>query len=246
MAAERDMFSISRVGPAMRRGLFAAGMAAAVMVAGLPAGAHTPESGLDPSVTLTVSPDDALTDGQNVWVSGTGFPANTAGLIRECGGSVAAPECDTVLSGFFITTATGDFPPTPMTVNRVITTFASTTYNCSVQACALVADAGGKSSRHHISFAGAGTSTPTTSATTVPGTTTAPGATTVPPQTTIPSNTTVPPPTTTPPTTTPPTTTPPLPIPNLLCAILQPISNLLGGLLNGLLAALGCPPPVVG
>ena len=92
--------------------------------------------------------------------AGTGFPANTSGLIRECGGSVAAPECDTILSGFFITTATGDFPPTPMTVNRVITTFGSTTYNCSVQACALVADAGGKSSRHHISFAGAGTSHP--------------------------------------------------------------------------------------
>lgn len=225
MAAGRGRFSISRVGPGVRRGLFASGLAAAVLVAGLPAGAHTPEHGLDPSVTLTVSPDDALTDGQNVWVTGTGFPANAAGLIRECGGSVAVPECDTVVQGFFSTNSAGEIPPSPMTVNRVINTF-TTSYNCGVQACALVADAGGKSSRHHISFGGAGTIMPTSSSSSSSSSTTpttAGGPTTVP--TTIPTATTVP------------------LLPNLLCAILQPISDLLGGILNGLLAALGCPPP---
>ncbi len=236
MADGRGGFSISRFGPGVRRGLFVAGLAAALLVGGLPAGADGPESGLDPSVTLTVNPDDNLTDGQSVMVSGAGFPANVPGLIRECGGSVAAPACDTVVSGIFLTGGDGTFPPTPMTVNRVITTFASTTFNCGVQACAIVADAGGKSSRHHITFAGAGTVIPTTSPTTGPPPTTAPPATTIPGATTLPPPTTVPPVTTVP----PPTT---IPITNLLCALLQPISNLLGGILNGLLAALGCPVP---
>ena len=137
-------------------------------MAGLPAGADTPETGLDPNVTLTVNPDDGLSDGQTVMVTGTGFAPNAAGLIRECAGSVALPECDTVVSGIFFTDASGVIPPSPMTVNRVITTF-TTTYNCGISACALVAAAGGKSSRHHISFAGAGTIPPTSSPTTVPG-----------------------------------------------------------------------------
>ena len=232
--------SISRIGPGLRQGLFVAGLAGALLVAGLPAGAHTPETGSDPTVTLTVNPDEGLTDGQTVTVTGTGFPANASGLIRECGGSVALPECDTIVSGFFITDGAGAIPPSPMTVNRVITTF-TTTYNCGVQACALVATAGGKSSRHHISFAGAGTVPPTTSATTVPGATTvpttAPGATTVP--TTVPGATTVP-------TTVPPSTTIPPAPENLLCAIVralgQALPGILGGLANGLLSLLGCAP----
>ena len=237
MASGRGMFSISRKGSRARGALVLVGLTGAVLVAGLPANAHTPEHGLDPTVTLTVYPDDALTDGQNVFVTGTGFPANQAGLIRECAGSVAAPECDTIVQGIFFTSPTGEIPPSPMTVNRVVNTFA-TSYNCGVQSCALVADAAGKSSRHHITFAAAGTVMPTTTPTTIGGATTVPtipGQTTIPGPTTIPSATTVPPP--------PTTIGLPPQVPNLLCAILQPISNLLGGLLNGLLVALGCLPP---
>ncbi len=218
------------VGPGPRRGMFVAGLLVAVLGAVLPAWAHGPESGSNPNVTLTVNPDTA-SDQQVVMVTGAGFPPNAAGLIRQCAGSIVAPECDTVVSGFFTTTSTGAIDPSPMTVQRVIHTF-TTTYNCSVQACALVATAGGASSQHHITILGAGTSVPTS--TSIP-TSTSP--TTAPTQTTAP-------PTTTPPTTVPPPTTTLLPpITNLLCAILGPVSALLGGLLDGLLTALGCPPP---
>ncbi len=227
MATGRGAFSISGLRAGVRKGFFVAGLAAVVVVAGLPAGADSPEFGADPNVKLTVSPSDGLTDGQTVMVSGTGFGANSAGLIRECGGSAAVPECDTTLSGIFFTDANGAFPPSPMTVNRVITSFV-TSFNCGAQACALVADAGGKSSRHHISFAGAGTVGPTSS--TSPTSTSS--TSTIPPGSTVP--TTLPP-------SSPTTTTPLGPIVNLLCAILQPVSDLLGGLLDGLTAALGCP-----
>ena len=143
MTDGRGVFSGSRFGSGLRQGLFVVGLAAALLVAGLPAGADTPETGLDPNVTLTVNPDDGLSDGQTVMVTGTGFAPNAAGLIRECAGSVAVPECDTVVSGIFFTDASGVIPPSPMTVKRVITTF-TTTYNCGISACALVAAAGGK------------------------------------------------------------------------------------------------------
>jgi len=239
MTDRRGKFSGSRFGSGLRQGLFVVGLAAALFVAGLPAGADSPETGLDPNVTLSVNPDDGLSDGQTVTVTGTGFAPNAAGLIRECAGSVALPECDTVVSGIFFTDASGVIPPSPMTVKRVITTF-TTTYNCGISACALVATAGGKSSRHHISFAAAGTVPPTSSPTTVPGVTTVP-PTTAPQQTTIPGVTTIPPPTTLP----PPTTIAP-PQENILCAIIralgQALPSLLGGLADGLLRLLGCAP----
>ena len=234
----RGVFSGSRFGSGLRQGLFVVGLAATLVVAGLPAAADTPETGLDPNVTLSVNPDDGLSDGQTVTVTGTGFAPNAAGLIRQCAGSVALPECDTVVSGIFFTDGSGVIPPSPMTVKRVITTF-TTTYNCGISACALVATAGGKSSRHHISFAGAGTVPPTSSPTTVPGVTTVP-PTTAPQQTTVPGVTTIPPPTTVPPTTIQP------PQENILCAIIralgQALPSLLGGLADGLLRLLGCAP----
>ncbi len=222
--------------PGVRWGLFVAGLVVAVVGAGLPAGADTPETGTDPTVVLTVSPDDGLTDGQTVHLVGTGFPATTSGRIRQCAGSVAVPECDTVLGGIFTTDGAGNITQAVMTVQRVITTY-TTTYNCGVTTCYLVADGGGKSSRHHISFAGAGT---------VPGpTTTTGGATTVPPPTTVAPPTTVPPATTVaPPTTVPPD--PPPPDEGILCSIVralgQALPGLLGGLADFLLDLLGCAP----
>ena len=70
----------------MRRGITAAGLAVAVLVFVLPAFADTPESGSDPSVTLAVAPNDFVGSGQTVSVTGAGFPANTPGVIRQCGG----------------------------------------------------------------------------------------------------------------------------------------------------------------
>lgn len=147
------------------------GLAVALCLAVLPALADTPESGLDPNVTLTVTPSDFLTDGQVVTVTGAGFTPNTAGTTRECGGTVAAPQCDLTVMASFVTTASGEIPPTSVTVERIIDT-GTTTFNCGVQACALVATAGERTSQHHIRMAGAGTSVPTTTSTTAPTTTT--------------------------------------------------------------------------
>jgi|GEM_PF-5125966 len=224
-----------RVRPGVRRALLVAALASGVVVAALPAGAEGPETGLDPTVSLTVNPDHGLSDGQTVTVTGAGFPANTSGLIRQCAGSVSLPECDTVVSGFFLTGPNGEISITPMTVQRVITTF-NTTYNCAITACALVADAGGRSSRHHVSFAGAGT---------VPPPTTSPPTTTGGP-TTLPPPTTTPPPTTVPPLIGPSTTTPVGE--NILCVIVRALGKalpgLLGALADALLRLLGCAPLV--
>ena len=230
MTDGRGKVSICRIGSGARQLLFVAGLAVAVLVAGLPAGADTPESGVDPHVTVTITPDDALSDGQTVFVSGTGFAPSASGKIRQCAGSVIAPECDTTLAGFFLTDADGAFSSAPMTVQRVITTF-STTYNCGVQACALVADTGTQISRHHVSFAAAGTVVSPTSTTPSTSTTLA-GGTTVPPTT---SSTTTPQATTIP---SPANVVPPPPQENILCAIIrslgQALPSLLGGLADGL------------
>ena len=239
---EFPMVRVGRLGAGSRRGLFVAGLAVAVLVAVLPAWAHTPETGLDPNVTLTVTPADGLSDGQTVTATGTGFAPNSSGLIRQCGGSVAAPECDTTIAATFITTATGAMPPTPVTVRRIITTW-TTSFNCSTQACALVATAAG-STRHHIGFASAGTVSSTTPTSSVPTTfvpTTFVPTTFVP--TTVSPTTAVP--TTFGPTTIPPSTTVP-PTGNLVCDILMALRGVLGGILSGLidglLAFFGCPP----
>ena len=159
----------------------------------------------------------------------------TAGVIRQCGGTVAAPQCDQAVAGQFHTGATRHLPATLVSVKRIINT-GSTTFNCGVQACALVATAGDKSAQHHISILGAGTSIPDTSSpATAPPTT----AGTIPPPTssTITTPTTIPPPTTT------------VPIPSgggLICDILGALRNalgggFLGGLLDGLLTLFNCP-----
>jgi hypothetical protein len=193
-----------------------------VVLAVLPASAETPETGVDPSATLTVSPSDALSDGQTVTVTGSGFPPNTAGIIRECGGSVAAPQCDLALIVPFVTTATGDIPPTSVTVKRIVDT-GTTTFNCGVQVCALVATAGERTSQHHIRMAGAGTVLPTS----------------VPPTSV--------PPTSVPPTSVTPTSVPPpsVPsVPDLVCplvrGLLEPLA-FLSEFISTLLALLGCP-----
>lgn len=145
-----------------RRGLVLAGLAVAVLLTVLPAFADTPETGTDPAVTLTVTPSDGLSDGQVVTVTGTGFPAGTAGTIRECGGTAAAPQCDLTVTAAFVTTANGTIPPTSVTVERIIDT-GTTTFNCGVQSCMLLASAGGRASQHHIRMAGPGTSIPSSS-----------------------------------------------------------------------------------
>jgi hypothetical protein len=157
--------------PRWRR-LGVAVLAFALLTLVLPAFADTPQTGTDPSVTLTVSPSTALSDGQVVTVTGTGFPGNSVGIIRQCGGTVTAPQCDPTTSTPFVTTAAGTIPPTAFATKRIVNTGA-TTFNCGVQTCFLLATAGPKSALHQVRMAGAGTvvTTSPTTTSTVPATT---------------------------------------------------------------------------
>ena len=217
--------SVDRRSVSSRRTFFLGGLAAVMLVAVLPAFADAPETGSDPVVTLTVTPSDFLSDGQAVTVTGTGFTPNTPGTIRQCAGPVTAPQCDPTVTASFVTTATGDVPPTSVTVERIINTGA-TTFNCGVQTCALVATAGDRTSQHHIRMTGAGTSVPTSSTST--------------------SIATVPPPGSVPPASNPPVTfTPVLPMAQLVCSILQALVEpfpFLRDLFTSLLGLFGCPP----
>ena len=168
---------LSGLSPGWRR-LGIAGLALVLLTLVLPAFADTPQTGADPSVTLNVSPSTGLADGQVVTVTGAGFAPGTVGTIRECAGTLTAPQCDLTTITPFVTTAEGTIPPTAVAVKRVVNTGA-TTFNCGVQACALVATAGAKSAQHQIRMAGAGTvvtTSPTTS--TGPTTTTSTGSST--------------------------------------------------------------------
>lgn len=153
----------SRLGVRWRR-LAVGGIVLVLMALMLPAFADTPQTGIDPSVTLTVSPSTGLADGQGVTVTGNGFPGGTVGIMRQCGGAVAAPQCDLTTTTPFFTTPAGAIPPTPFAVKRIVNTGA-TTFNCGVQACAIVATAGAKSSQHSVRMASAGTVLTTSSTT---------------------------------------------------------------------------------
>ncbi len=80
---------------------------------------------------------------------------------------------DLTVNVAFVTTATGDIPPTSVSVKRIIDT-GTTTFNCGVQACAMVAAAGGRTSQHHVRMAGAGTSVPTSATSTSTSSTSTP------------------------------------------------------------------------
>jgi hypothetical protein len=180
----------SRLGARWRR-LGMAGIVLALLALMLPAFADTPQTGVDPSVTLTVSPSTGLADGQRVTVTGTGFPAAAVGTMRQCGGAGPAVQCDLATMTPFVTTAAGAIPPTAFAVKRVVNTGA-TTFNCGVQACAIVATAGAKSSQHQVRMAGAGTVVTTSSTTTssVLSASTTTTTTSVPPTSTSSTSTT--------------------------------------------------------
>ncbi len=165
-----------------RRRAALAGLVLSLFVVVLPAFGDTPESGPDPNVTLTVTPDDLLADGQTVMVTGTGFPPNTAGTIRQCGVVAGVPQCDADVAATFTTGPSGEIPPTAVVVTRIVDT-GTTTFNCGVQACVLVATAGDRSSQHGVRILGAGTLLPsstTATSSTVPATTTTSTSSTVP------------------------------------------------------------------
>jgi hypothetical protein len=220
---------LGRVAPGVRRGLLVTVVAGAVLASGLPASANGPESGADPSVTMTVSPSDNLLDGQSVYATGSGWPTFADGIIRQCGITAAGPQCDQAVAGQFKTGAAPVLPKTLVQVKRYVNT-GTTTFNCGVQACALVATAGGKTSQHHIAILGAGTSSsidegPATTAGTMDTTTSTSPATTVPsPTTTVAGPGTA----------------------GLVCNLLTGLRGILGGLLAGLFDSLltffGCPP----
>ncbi len=157
-----------------RRRAALAGLVLSLFVVVLPAFGDTPEFGPDPNVTLTVTPDDLLANGQTVMVTGTGFPPNTAGTIRRCGVVAGTPQCDVDVAATFTTGPSGEIPPTAVTVTRIVDT-GSTTFNCGVQACVLVATAGDRSSQHGVRILGAGTLVPsstTATSSTMPASTT--------------------------------------------------------------------------
>ena len=174
MADRRASHAYPRRRPALRRSLALAGLVSVLLGVMLPAFGDTPETGPDPNVALTVTPDDMVSNGATVTVTGSGFPPNTPGVIRQCGGSAGAPQCDLDVAATFVTTASGDIPPTPVTVTRIVDTGA-TTFNRCVQACWLVATAGGRTSQHHVSVAAAGTVVPTSTPPTSTPPTTFPG-----------------------------------------------------------------------
>jgi hypothetical protein len=147
-----------------KRRLGVAGIVLVLLALMLPAFADTPQTGLDPSVTLTVSPSTGLADGQSVTVTGSGFPGSTVGTMRQCGGAVTTPHCDLTTTTPFVTTAAGAIVPTAFAVKRIVNTGA-TTFNCGVQACAIVATAGAKTSQHQVRMASAGTVLTTSSTT---------------------------------------------------------------------------------
>lgn len=204
--AERDTRPIGR-----RRAVLA-GLVLSLLVVVLPAFGDTPETGSDPNVTLTVTPDDLLAPGQTVMVTGTGFPPSTAGTIRQCGLVAGTPQCDLDVAATFTTGPSGEIPATAVTVTRIIDT-GSTTFNCGVQTCVLLATAGDRSSQHRFRILGAGTL--------LPSSTTA-------------TSSTVPTPTT--------TLLPSVPsLCAVVQAILEPFPSL-RGILDTLLGFLGCRP----
>ena len=157
------------------RRLGVAVLAFALLTLMLPAFADTPQTGTDPSVTLTVIPSTGLSDGQVVTVTGSGFPGNSVGIIRQCGGTVTAPQCDPTTSTPFVTTAAGTIPPTAFATKRIVNTGA-TTFNCGVQTCFLLATSGPRSAQHQVRMASAGTvvtssSSPTSTASSTTSTT---------------------------------------------------------------------------
>ena len=214
----------------MGSGLFVVGVAMAVLIAVVPAFGDTPESGPDPSVTLTVTPDDQLANGQTVTVTGTGFPPNSAGVIRQCGGSAAAPQCEPGIAAAFLTTSAGDIPPTSVTVERIVDT-GTTTFNCGVQQCFLVATAGGRTAQHHISILGAGTVVPTSTSSTSTSTTVTSSTSTSSTSTSTSTSST--------------TTTLPATAFDQVCRVLRALLvpfPFLGQLVGSLLAVLRCAP----
>ena len=233
--ADRSGFSIYRMRPASRRGLVvAAGLAVSLLTLVLPARADGPEWGTDPFVFMTVTPDDRLGDGQMVTVQAGPFPLFADVVVRECAPTALGPQCDQAALASVNVGSSGNLGPLTVTVKRIINT-GTTTFNCGVQACALVAFPNrGSWTQHHISFGSAGTSVPTTTDTTAPTTT---SATTVPNSSTTTIGTTIPGPTTT-------TLLPPAG--GLLCDLFRALRDALGGFLaglfDGLLNLFGCPP----
>ncbi len=226
--ADRIGAMLRRTSPAARRGVIVGGLAVALLTLMLPVRADNPEWGPSPFVFMTVTPDDALSDGQMVSVQAGPFPLHGTATVRQCTAGPQGPLCDPAVLASVGTGSSGNIGPLTVAVKRVIST-GSTTVNCGITPCSLVAfpDRGDEWTQHHISFAGAGTIVdPTTTSPTSPSTSTAPPTSTV---------TTTPTPTTS-------TTSVLSPLSGLLCDLLRVLSDLLGGLLDGLLTFLNCPP----
>ena len=145
MGGWRGGTSVGGLGARWRR-LGVAVVAFALLTLVVPAFADTPQTGLDPSVTLNVSPSTGVPDGQVVTVTGTGFPGNGR-RHPAVWGHRDSPQCDPATSTPFVTTAAGTIPPTPFSTKRIVNTGA-TTFNCGAQTCFLLATAGPKSAQH--------------------------------------------------------------------------------------------------
>ncbi len=224
----------------LRLGTLVIGAVLGLVAVVLPAFGDTPESGQDPRVTLTVVPDLLSGPTSDVTVTGSGFPPNTAGVLRQCTANLTGQMCDETLVVAFTTTSSGNIPPTTVTVKRVIDPAGPSTFNCSIQVCALVARAGNAVSQHQIRFAGAGTVPPTSTSTTSTSTT---STSTTSTSTTSTSTTS----TSTPSTSTTSTSTTSTTVPTGLttvCPILRALATafpFLAPILGNVAVALGCP-----
>ncbi len=105
------------------------------------AGSAAPVADASPPCTPTMEakPHTGLLDGQNITVSGSGFPPNDFLPLTECPtGATNAEDCETELEGFAQTDQTGAFS-TSLTVMRQIPT-ETTTLDCARRgACVVVA-----------------------------------------------------------------------------------------------------------
>jgi hypothetical protein len=138
----------------------------------LPAGC-TVTAAATPSAA--VDPDTALSDGQVVQVTATGFPAGDSLVIVQCDADPGGEgDCDTNNTKFVTATSSGSVPPTRFTVHDRV---GSDNDPCdSTHACSIQVSEPSLSSTHnaHTTITFAGTAGPTTTATPTAGSDTTP------------------------------------------------------------------------
>ncbi len=119
----------------------ACGLAVATFFGGVPARGTTafdPDGPLAPPPTLTVTPDEGLTDGQTVTVTGTGFTDGGTVVVLECGdlGQVL-DDCAVFAAAPPIATPTDGTFEVSVTVHRRFDRFSAGDHDCDLDPCVI-------------------------------------------------------------------------------------------------------------